>query len=187
MTNDLIARAEAALEGTTPGPWDVNHHRMFGLASGEDRKSRWVALALWQCDHEESQDDANARFIAASRQLVPELVEALRAAEARDDSLHSILDEVLAAAQEVTDDLAMVLQALITERRERDALKDRADAAEDAALQHDKLRAAAIGTLKHVSANLETATEALMDIAGVGAGYSADLAVKAIREIGGEG
>lgn len=78
--------------------------------------------------------------------------------------------------------------AIEAQAREIAALTAKLEAAEETARQHDKLRAAAFGTLKHVSAHLETATEALQEIADHDGGASAGLAFTAqtaLREIGG--
>ena len=74
MTDDIVARAKAALEGVTPGPWDVRDGFVYPLA---------IRCGLG------SIRPPDAEFIAAARELVPELVaevEAVRAelAMARD-------------------------------------------------------------------------------------------------------
>lgn len=78
--------------------------------------------------------------------------------------------------------------AIEAQQAEIAALTARAEAAEAAAVQQDKLRAATFGTLKVVSAHLETATGALEEIADHDGGALSGLAFTAktaLREIGG--
>lgn len=95
MTDTTSLRREAmeALEGTTEGPWSI--------VPAEDGETSHVGSGPWLSD-DQSEDGgyfaeyhicrttgfyqsaaADARFIAASRTLVPQLVAALEAAEAR--------------------------------------------------------------------------------------------------------
>jgi 2,4-dienoyl-CoA reductase-like NADH-dependent reductase (Old Yellow Enzyme family) len=76
MTRDILDRAAEAVEGTTPGDWCNT------TDSGEitDAKGHYVARAINAATRE---GKSNARFIAASRQLVPEMaaeIAALRSA-----------------------------------------------------------------------------------------------------------
>ena len=74
VPGDVVARAKAALEGVTPGPWEVvaDHDHMTGETSyhlphieryREYRNSVFVGT-----------DMALAEFIASARSLIPELV-----------------------------------------------------------------------------------------------------------------
>lgn len=79
---ELIARAKAAAEGVTQGPWEFHE--------AEDEWAGWTISAPSNPDlmcnmkyypwHSENERDA--RFIAATRELVPQLADALEAAEA---------------------------------------------------------------------------------------------------------
>lgn len=90
--SDVVERAKAALEGVTEGPWSRHD---FGLA-GQDEPSSIVVFAGefdWQAIHDgdlivatpfwDAPNDRNARFIAAARFLVPELVAELETTRAR--------------------------------------------------------------------------------------------------------
>lgn len=78
MTDDLIARAKAALEGVTEGPWRASLLDGIDYEDGsscirggvypDERGSTPVFLTSGGIDRRD------ARFIAASRTLVPELV-----------------------------------------------------------------------------------------------------------------
>lgn len=79
--SDLLARARAALEGVTPGPWSSHD---FGYAHESEPSSivihtgefDWRAIYDGDCIATlgwDAPQDRDARFIAASRQLVPEL------------------------------------------------------------------------------------------------------------------
>lgn len=86
MTDDLIARARAALDGVTAGPWEtvlldtdgrefdrgkfrVLRGAYFGHSVGPRGKHLFLA------PYSQTDDDADARFIAAARDLVPALVD----------------------------------------------------------------------------------------------------------------
>ncbi len=74
-TTDLLQRAEKALEGVTDGPWEYEDERYSSrcVIGIKPRDDRWLAHAQPSMNGER-----NGRFIAQSRTLVPELVEALR-------------------------------------------------------------------------------------------------------------
>ena len=79
--NELIAGAEAALEGVTPGPWSLNaENAVCNQIDGEHH-----AICTDQFCYAPERD-ANARFIAAARQDVPALLAALKAVIAERDS-----------------------------------------------------------------------------------------------------
>ena len=70
-TPDVLARAKAALEGVTPGRW-VHYYPdqcCNGHCVGEDPE-----LGKGGVMHDACVTHVDAEFIAASRQLVPELV-----------------------------------------------------------------------------------------------------------------
>lgn len=62
---DVVERAKAALEGTTQSPWDAVEAAYGGEWWIELRHRRTVAREL---------DGPDARFVAAARSLIPELV-----------------------------------------------------------------------------------------------------------------
>src|SRR5438552_11651491 len=81
MADDLIARAEVALEGVTPGPWAVSSWDRKTILSGKwasdegppDERGEFTAF--------HASKDEDARFIAVSRELVPALVARVRELE----------------------------------------------------------------------------------------------------------
>lgn len=81
--SDIIARAEAALEGVTEGPWTVESQ--VDHMSGETEY--WLPeIEQWRGYRNNIQcgtDKALARFIAAARTLVPELIAELKSARAQ--------------------------------------------------------------------------------------------------------
>ncbi len=70
--DDLISRAEKALEGVTPGPW---------VAANDENRTVRGENGLTVGYYFQA---ANARFIAAARDLVPELVAKLREGAMRE-------------------------------------------------------------------------------------------------------
>ena len=99
MSDDLIERLKAATEGTTPGPWS------FGRTGDEQRmilggsSGNYVAnvqiyqtprhMGQWQ----EPEREANARFIAAARELVPAMRDRIEADAKRIAELEELLKE----------------------------------------------------------------------------------------------
>ena len=71
---DVIARAKAALEGVTPGPWDAAEaFDASFVCAGYGRVSEtWIV----RLDNRPGRvkDRADARFIAAARELIPALI-----------------------------------------------------------------------------------------------------------------
>jgi hypothetical protein len=67
MTDDVVSRAKAALEEVTRGPWKMG-----------DRQQSDVVVSprgyLWHPRRGEINHRRDGEFIAASRQLVPELI-----------------------------------------------------------------------------------------------------------------
>lgn len=63
MTDARLAELEAIAQAAMEGPWETDGWEVEGL-NGE-----WIA---------ETDDDANATFIAASRYAIPELIAELR-------------------------------------------------------------------------------------------------------------
>ena len=71
MTDDLIDRARKALEGTTEGPWSVEYEDGDVYVYSDGSPGFLVARAV---PIPSGEHDANARFIAAARSLVPDLI-----------------------------------------------------------------------------------------------------------------
>lgn len=81
--SDIVERAQAALEGTTPGPWDAFYHHgdtsypsdSYNVIT-ERTGDRVAEVDDESRDYEEPHGDfgRDAHFIAAARTLVPELV-----------------------------------------------------------------------------------------------------------------
>ncbi|GJJ22314.1 hypothetical protein [Mycolicibacterium mageritense] len=101
MSDIVVERAKAALQGVTPGPWDTQVHAMPGSTVDEwfvrevthtpnpnfhrlnVFKVRGASHASRECCWPPT--DADAEFIAAARTLVPELIaEVERLREAND-------------------------------------------------------------------------------------------------------
>lgn len=91
MTAPLTDRIAAALEGVTEGPWGCNRYRMFGPISDHDDQSFGMVLEIGQCDYDGGTGDANARFIAAARTLLPEALEEITRLEFVIDQLQQEL------------------------------------------------------------------------------------------------
>lgn len=102
--DDLVKRAREALDGVTPGPWEVpdqTYTRNLTVNTGGGMDAIMLACpgtggAMSYTDEvctlswSGGEHDANARFIAAARDLVPAMadrIEALEAAMARADEL----------------------------------------------------------------------------------------------------
>lgn len=94
MRDDLIARAEAALEGVTDGPWTfgVRNSRTVQIIPGERPELLRCEPGLAGIALARPRD---AEFIAAARTLVPELVAALKTARAQRDEFAAQLDDAL--------------------------------------------------------------------------------------------
>ena len=91
--DDLIRRAREALVDVTPGPWDAAlEHGGDGIVASIQEESRFVAVIYnaTETPEREPMRFANARFIAAARDLVPAMADRLEAQEA-------LLREALAA------------------------------------------------------------------------------------------
>lgn len=76
MTDDLLARAQQALERITPAPWTQVG---FGNIHAEPVGDHPPVAKTW--------NRANGDFIAAARTLVPELADALKAARDENERL----------------------------------------------------------------------------------------------------
>lgn len=95
----LLGRADASLEGVTPGPWKTwRYDEAHPLAVTQDIEAENGARVVADMTNEEDPDDpedaANARFIAESRSLVPELRDALKELTKRNDYLEAGLSLV---------------------------------------------------------------------------------------------
>ncbi|MDB2213837.1 hypothetical protein [Mycobacteroides abscessus] len=79
--SELLDRAKASLEGVTEGPWEPVEERgnpgyspFYGVRSAGDQPRRVVfAQSDWE-GYGNGSTKADAEFIAAARQLVPELI-----------------------------------------------------------------------------------------------------------------
>lgn len=78
-TTDIVERAQDALEGTTSGPWDVRDGFVYPLA---------IRCGLGAIRTQDGE------FIAQARTLVPELVSALREAQANAAAARQIIEEL---------------------------------------------------------------------------------------------
>ncbi len=91
MPDDIIARAEAALEGVTDGPWVAEYSGEQGnCVIPHDAQSTREAVCTTHLYYQV----ADAEFIAAARQLVPELVAELKTTRAQLETLRAGLTRV---------------------------------------------------------------------------------------------
>lgn len=91
MSDDIITRAEAALEGVTDGPWVAEYSGEQGnCVIPHDAQSTREAVCTTHLYYQV----ADAEFIAAARQLVPELVAELKTTRAQLDRLRAGLTRV---------------------------------------------------------------------------------------------
>jgi hypothetical protein len=76
MSDDLIDRARAALDGVTPGPW-VHDPKLFSNVYSDDATGSIVATCtgFTYARRPPAVEAANARFIAFARSLVPEMAD----------------------------------------------------------------------------------------------------------------
>jgi len=83
MDNDtatLIARAQAALEGTTPGPWHWNVQGFVGPVSTDDDQSfGMICDEVAEVTFSGGCKEANARLIASAPTLIADMAAALTA------------------------------------------------------------------------------------------------------------
>lgn len=88
--DDLVKRADEALKDVTPGPWVVDD-------VGVDCPLIWAGdrhiAEVFEKSAADGGDSANARFIAAARDLVPEAAAALSAKDAEIAKLTAERDE----------------------------------------------------------------------------------------------
>lgn len=73
--SELVYRAKASLEGVDPyTPWDVEPF-------GDEGFGPYFGVYAADSLHAECRNEATAKFIAAARQLVPELISEIEALE----------------------------------------------------------------------------------------------------------
>jgi hypothetical protein len=125
MSADLIARAKAALEGVTEGPWVVEESHTW--------ETREPNVTYHLVDIERAYggyrnnvycgtDKTLAQFIAAARSLLPELIAALERrplvpivddlASERLDGLRDERDELLVRVDELAEEIAELRRQL---------------------------------------------------------------------------
>ena len=79
MSDDLVKRARDALNGVTEGPWiDYEFSADHWVAFKSDDSGPAMRIGSWH-----DQREANARFIAASRDLVPAMADRIEELEAK--------------------------------------------------------------------------------------------------------
>ena len=81
---DILDRLRAATEGTTPGPWHVGRSNIG--PKGPTGFTRHIVEMLWIDDE---QGDADARFIADARSLIPEAADTIAALRAEVEALRA--------------------------------------------------------------------------------------------------
>ena len=85
MSDDLIRRAREALVDVAPGPWEAALEKgCHGIVASIQEEARFVAVIgnAPETPEREPMRFANARFIAAARDLVPAMADRLEAQEA---------------------------------------------------------------------------------------------------------
>ncbi len=151
MSDDLIRRAREALVDVTPGPWRHDGHTGVMASGSVDTYSGPVWATIIRAEQTSEMDgdgrswetsgdpDANARFIAAARELVPAMVDRLEAQEA-------LLKEALEALEFYGNPDAWkyppvkVLDGLFTVEYENAASKVKMDRGKQASATLAKLR-----------------------------------------------
>ena len=85
MSDNLIRRAREALVDVAPGPWEAALEKgCHGIVASIQEEARFVAVIgnAPETPEREPMRFANARFIAAARDLVPAMADRLEAQEA---------------------------------------------------------------------------------------------------------
>jgi hypothetical protein len=85
MIDDLVKAAREALVGVTEGPWWTDQDKFPSdvyCNLGSNCISRWPTRTLTECDTNYFDGNANARFIAAARSLVPAMADRIEELEA---------------------------------------------------------------------------------------------------------
>lgn len=77
--DDIEARVLAALNGITPGPWEVDAHHPTIIWLGDCQPGFRI--------HEHPQAEANAKFVAEARTLIPEMLTEMKALKTEVDRL----------------------------------------------------------------------------------------------------
>ncbi|WP_078354187.1 hypothetical protein [Mycobacteroides chelonae] len=82
--SELLDRAKASLEDVTEGPWTVDPVRggHYGVQGGQYQRQVVYAHSDWE-GFGNGSTKADAEFIAAARQLVPELITEIERLEER--------------------------------------------------------------------------------------------------------
>lgn len=90
-----IKEYKALMEGTTDGPWGVTNHPNQKAYGGNlivtPRDTDMVVCTVWTCD-EDDETASNGKFIAASRNIAPELIRVIELAEVALNKAHNALD-----------------------------------------------------------------------------------------------
>lgn len=171
-TIDTTPEAIAALlDGVTPGPWRVEHETtlIWGHCDQDDTTDRGMGYPVSECrispvsswarGPDAGAGEANARFIAAARELVPALAAEIARLTADRDALSVELHEARMQAisdgaqfQMAMEDLAAERdEALIRAERSERAERAAHDAANTAIKQRDEARAQAAAVTKEAA------------------------------------
>lgn len=97
---DVVARARAALDGVTEGPWRWEFTLPRTFDSDQLVGPGWDAVLSAGCRGSLHVDAADAEFIAAARSLVPELIAEVVALRERQVMLRDALDEARRVCQD---------------------------------------------------------------------------------------
>lgn len=130
---DLEA-AKALMDGVTEGPWELD-----GIAiAGSDPRAGDVCLMGEPAQYPGdtpcmlNSHEANARFIAAARDLVPALIAEVEALRAERNACAQYLKDGETPVERIereVKDCIMLMGMLANDRKERDAARVRAEAA----------------------------------------------------------
>ena len=99
MTEDILDRARKALDGVTPGPWWHDNNEGYGANNvwcevpGDVLGKDIVA----KIHHDSAEAEANARLIAAARDLVPAMADEIERMRAENAGLKEYAENVRAA------------------------------------------------------------------------------------------
>jgi hypothetical protein len=107
MSDDILARARAALDGVTPGPW-VHDPKLFSNVYSDDATGSIVATCtgFTYARRPPADEAANARFIAFARSLVPEMADEI--ARLRAQGLREAAETILTAMERAQIDMTIL-------------------------------------------------------------------------------